>query len=392
MSRKLFGGILFLILLAGCSGPEAPPVELAEGESLVRFARHFEIYPTAAGYQLQINYDGLSYIVDVDSTHVGRPELNSHTHVQLNSAVTTACLSTTHASMFDRIGAVDQISGVGFSNLIRNENTRALIDAGKVTDLGGEDDVDFELLVDLYPDVFLVYPFGGADYGRFQEAGIPCIPICEYREVHPLGRAEWILAIGLLSGNFDEALVAFDKIAREYFEAKLEIESFRGEMPLLRVEEALDTMIADLDTIARPSVFAGSFAEGIWYAPPGNSFIGVFLQDAGASYLFDDVTENGNVELQFEKLFDLAYDVDWWGKVIYEKGDLTQEHIRADDERFAELNAFKKKQVFYCNAAETDYFGDGVVEPHVMLRDLIEIFYPECQEAYEPVYFKTIQD
>ena len=159
----------------------------------------------------------------------------------------------------------------------------------------------------------------------------------------------------------------------------------------MRVEEVLDSTIQELDTIARPSVFAGSFAEGIWYAPPGNSFIGAFLNDSGARYLFGDVQKTGNVELQFEELFDKAYEVDWWGKVIYEEGDLTLERIRADDERFAELQAFREKQVFYCNAAETDYFGDGVVEPHVILRDLIEIFYPECQEDYENVYFKSIK-
>ena len=391
MSWKFFGGIVFVLFLAGCVGLETPPVDIAEGENLVRFARHFEIYETDKGHQLQIKYDGHQYIIDVDSNHVDRPKLNSHTHVTLGSASSVACLSTTHASMFDRINAVDQIAGVGFANLIRNENTRALIEIGRIQDLGGEEDVDFELLVDLYPEAFLVYPFGGVDYGRFQEAGIPCIPICEYRELHPLGRAEWILAIGLISGNYESSLVAFDKIAREYFKAKLEVESFRGEMPLLRVEEVLDSTIQELDTIARPSVFAGSFTEGIWYAPPGNSFIGVFLNDSGARYLFGDVQKTGNVELQFEELFDKAYEVDWWGKVIYEEGDLTLDRIRADDERFAELQAFREKQVFYCNAAETDYFGDGVVEPHVILRDLIEIFYPECQEDYENVYFKYIK-
>lgn len=391
MSWKFFGGVVLVVILSGCGGTDAPPVEMFKGENLVRFAHHFGIYETDFGHQLRINYDGLEYIVDIDSTLVGPPKMNSHTHVTLNAAQAVACLSTTHASMFDRIGAVDQIAGVGFANLIRNENTRARIDAGGIQDLGGEDDVDFELLINLHPDAFLVYPFGGADYGRFQEAGVPCIPICEYRELHPLGRAEWILAIGLISGNFESSLVAFDRIAREYFEAKLEVESFRGEMPLLRVEEELDSTISDLDTLSRPSVFAGSFAEGIWYAPPGNSFIGVFLNDAGARYLFSDIKKSGNVELQFEELFDKAYEVDWWGKVIYEPGNLTLDRIRADDERFAELKAFREKKVFYCNAAETDYFGDGVVEPHVILRDLIEIFYPECQEKYDPVYFKTIE-
>ena len=77
MNWKLFGGIVLIVLIAGCGGAEAPPINKTKGENLVRFANHFEIYETDQGHQLQIKYDGLEYIIDVDSARTGRPKLNS---------------------------------------------------------------------------------------------------------------------------------------------------------------------------------------------------------------------------------------------------------------------------------------------------------------------------
>lgn len=393
MHWKVVLGFAFMALIIGCQeGERSASLSPVSGDNEVNFARHFGIYPTATGHQLVIAYDEQHYIVEVDTTRSGDPVLISHSKVVMPAASKVACLSTTHASLLDKAGAVNTIQGVGFADLIRNENTRALIDAGSVTDLGGEDDVDFELLVDLNPDCFLVYPFGGTDYGRFQEAGVPCIPICEYREIHPLGRAEWIKAMGLLTGRYEEANRAFQQIRENYFRTKADWLMHMGELNPELDDAAIDSLVNQADAKNLPTVFTGSFAQGIWYAPPGNSFIGEFVTDAGARYIYRDIQQDGNIEIQFEELFDTAYDVDWWGKVIFEEGDLTTAMIRADDERFTELKAFREKQVFYCNAAETDYFGDGVVEPHVILRDLMHIFYPDFSSGYQPVYFKKIEE
>ena len=149
-------------------------------------------------------------------------------------------------------------------------------------------------------------------------------------------------------------------------------------------------MVQDITPSEKPSIFTGSHSNGQWFAPPSNSFIGQFIRDAGGTYLFEDYIQTGNVELQFEELFDLAYDVDYWGKVVFEEGELTLESIRANDPRYAELNAFKTGQVMYCNASETDYFGDAIVEPQAILADLIAILHPNLLPDYTFHYFQQV--
>ncbi|MGB1032586.1 MAG: hypothetical protein ACPGWM_08215, partial [Flavobacteriales bacterium] len=73
--------------------------------------------------------------------------------------------------------------------------------------------------------------------------------------------------------------------------------------------------------------------------------------------------------------------------VVYEKGNLTMGQIKAQDSRFAELKCFKESHVFYCNAAETDYFGVGVLEPHLILSDLIHLL---NEDSFEPNFFKPV--
>ncbi|MFT4679742.1 MAG: iron complex transport system substrate-binding protein [Flavobacteriales bacterium] len=281
-----------------------------------------------------------------------------------------ACLSTTHIAMIDIVGAIETVQGTAFAEYVRNTNAVALIETGEIVTLSGSEEIEFELLLDLNPELFLVYPYGQTDYTLYENNGIPCIPVSEYLEEHPLGRAEWIKVIGALTGHFNESLEEFDRIEQEYIQ--------------------LTQMVQDIPPDARPSIFTGSHSNGQWFAPPGNSFIGQFIRDAGGTYLFEDYIQTGNVELQFEELFDLAYDVDYWGKVVFEEGELTLESIRANDPRYAELNAFKSGQVMYCNASETDYFGDAIVEPQAILADLIAILHPKLLPDYTFHYFQQV--
>ncbi|MCB0762352.1 MAG: ABC transporter substrate-binding protein [Flavobacteriales bacterium] len=365
---------VLILTLWSCSGHQE---KAAQGQMHtpipLEYARGFELFSTGDGYYVVL------YNLESDEREIlttiqvgGDTPDSSHAAIHLaHAAQRLACLSTTHIALLQACGSLDRLIATAFAEYVRNPEARAMIESGALRNLSGSEDVDTELLIDLSPDAFLVYPFGNEDYSVYDQYHIPCIPISEYLEEHPLGRAEWIKLAGILTGQFEAANEAFNTMKKRYEKAVIEL-----------------SYNTDLE---HPTVFTGSHSSGMWFAPPGNSYIGQFIADAGGKYLFADYHQRGNVELQFEELIDRAYDVDYWGKVVYEEGDLTLESIRANDERYANLKAFKSGQVFYCNAAETDYFGDAIVEPGVILEDLIAILHPELNPGHRFTYFKPIE-
>ncbi len=280
-----------------------------------------------------------------------------------------ACLSTTHLSYFDKLNQLEAVKGVAFANLVRNVNARKAIDANQLLNLSSADDVDIEMLLSIKPDWFFVYPYGHGSYEKYTSKGIRCFPVSEYLEKHPLGRVEWIKVFGAVCGEDALAEKIFQSIEDEYVNLKNEN------------SKRFNTN--------KPCVFTGSEEGGIWYAPPGNSFQAILINDAGGSYILSDSISNKNITLPFETLIDLAFDCDFWGRVEYAENDLTYEAIAAEDNRYQKINAYKNKQVFYCNTNVRDYFGDAVIEPHLILKDLTEILHPSggnhSFKYFEPV-------
>jgi iron complex transport system substrate-binding protein len=281
-----------------------------------------------------------------------------------------ATLSTTHLSYFNRIACLNAVRGTAYAAYVMNPEVQGEIENGNIVSLSGERDLDFERTLASGANVVLTYPYGDQTFEDLKSAGLIVLPISEYLEVHPLGRAEWIRALGFLSGAESSADIAFLEIENAYNALKLQAQ--------------LSSSI--------PTVFTGSNDNGVWYAPPGNSFISQFIYDAGGVYIFSDHQAKENISMDFEILLEKAIEVEYWGKVVYEEGALTLEKLAADDERYAALKAFKNHHIFYCNSAEKDYFGDGLIEPHVILADLIAILHPNILPDHKPVYFELIEE
>ena len=81
--------------------------------------------------------------------------------------------------------------------------------------------------------------------------GIPLIPHLGYKELTPLGQAEWIKVVGLLTGHSGEANRIFSGIERRYMALKARTDSVKE----------------------RPRVFTGEMRGGNWYAVGGRSFL-----------------------------------------------------------------------------------------------------------------------
>ena len=219
------------------------------------------------------------------------------------------------------------------------------------------------------PEFFFVYPYGHGNYEKYTSKGIACIPISEYLEPHPLGRLEWIKVFGAVIGKMDEAQVLFDSIAEAYEKTKSEIAQHKNNTP---------------------TAFTGSAEAGMWFAPPGNSFQSALIQDAGGQYVYKDTLRPGNLSIPLENLIVDVLHTDYWGIVEYSSDSLSYSTVSERNPLLKNIDAFQQKHIFYCNTSKVDYFGDAVVEPHLMLKDLGAIFHPQLFENHTPKYFQLL--
>lgn len=280
----------------------------------------------------------------------------------------SATISTTHLPMFQKLRAMDDVVGAGFTDYITDPDVHERLEDGRLRAITSSDKLNFEVVIDVQPDVLLVYPYGNENYDRYQQAGIAVLPISEYAESHPLGRAEWIKVFGLLTGNYDEACRIFDALAEDY--------------------EATRRKAAESTTA--PLVFTGSFYKGRWSAPGGDSFVARFIEDAGAQYAFAEYPGSENVELDFERVLEKISNADFFGKVLHREGQVTRDDFLEENRRFELLNDFGDEQLFYCNTYTSDYFGHGLLEPQLMLSDLYHIFHSTGADSADFHYFKPL--
>ncbi|MBX7093121.1 MAG: ABC transporter substrate-binding protein [Flavobacteriales bacterium] len=280
-----------------------------------------------------------------------------------------ACVSTTHLPFLSHLDLEDKLVGFSGMRYVKDEKILKRIKEGKVKEIGTETDLNKESIVDLYPEMLMVYPYEGMDFSSLKKAGIPIVYNSDYLEMSPLGKAEWIKFFALFFNKEEEA--------NHYF-------SF--------VEEEYNSLLNKAKSAQRkPAIFSGKAFNGEWHVPGGKSFAAAMMQDAGAVYLWGDDAHNNVLQLEMEHVVEKALHAEWWIIVGANNGKYTLDKLQAEDSRYAEFDAFKNKQVLFCNTFESDYFGEAVAEPQIVLKDLVYFLHPELVKNYKPKYFYRLQ-
>lgn len=285
------------------------------------------------------------------------------------------CMSTTHIAMISRLGFTSTISAVSGSRYVTDSELLKRISDGKVADIGYDSNLNSELIASLEPDVVLVYGVGAESAGylsKIRNSGIPLLYISDFLETDPLARAEWLKVYGLLYERNEEADRIFENIAGEY--------------EVLRQEIAGKT-----ETL--PVVMSGLPYKDTWFISPGNSYIGKLISDAGGEYLWKDRESASTIPMSLENVYVNAINADIW---INSGSAETLGDIISVDVRLGDLKPVKRSMVFNNDARQLPgggnaYWESGVLEPHVLLLDLISIFHPEIMPAYIPCYYRRLE-
>lgn len=281
----------------------------------------------------------------------------------------TLVMTMLQLSNFIALDALDVVRGITGTKNLFNKDIRTRVKDGRIVKIGMEGNFDPELILAADPEIIFISPFKRGGYDTIKETGITLIPHLGYKELHPLGQAEWLKFVALFLGCEAKADSLFSEIESRYNELR---------------EKSLSNS-------SLPTVFSGEMHGGNWYAVGGQSTLAQLFRDAGADYIIKD-NNTGGVNIEFELLYSMAANADYWRILNSYPGDFSYEALKASEPRNELFRAFREKKVIYCNMKQTPYYELSPVQPDVLLADLLAIFHPELMpEDYQPTFYHLLK-
>lgn len=282
-------------------------------------------------------------------------------------------MSSTHIAMLDVIGETARVVGVSGMDFISNDAVRSRRDS--IGDVGYDGNVNYELLLSLQPDIILLYGTNGASgmEPKLRELGIPYVYIGEYLEDSALGKAEWIVAVAEIVGKRDEGIKAFSAIPERYNAIR---------------EKAANC----LKHSSRPKVMINLPYGDSWFMAPTGSYLVRLIEDAGGDYIYKKNNSNESRPIDLEEAFMLVSASDKWINVGQTR---SLDELRKNYPKFAATKPVLSGEVYNTTGrvaanGANDYWERGVVEPDVVLRDMVMIFHPELADS-DLVYYEKLK-
>ena len=281
------------------------------------------------------------------------------------------CMSSSHIAMLDVMESVGNVVGVSGKDFITNPYIAA--NRHSIADVGYDSNINFELLVAQRPDIVLLYGVTGACsmQSKLEELGIPYIYIGEYVEEDPLGKTEWLIVIAEIIGKREQGIAYFSEVPKRYNHLK---------------------SMAAAAISPQPKVMLNTPYADSWFMPSTSSYLARLIADAGGDYIYKKNTSNHSQPIDLEEAALLTTEADIW---LHVEGVSSLKDLRQKYPKFAKMPCVQRREIYNCDKRSVlgggnDYWESGVVQPDVVLRDLIKIFHPELVSE-EFVYYRKIE-
>lgn len=371
--------VMTLAALTGCKGtrqvPFAEPVsvdtlEYAEGLKITYFKDFTSV-------TLRDPWDTVKtrkvYILAPKATLASSPGLKdtlSKMGILIATPVERAVIYTSvHAAMAAQLGVLDKVCGVCEPEYITSNEVLERIKNQQIADLGQSTSPNVEKIIELGCDVIIASPFENSGYGAAEKLGIPIVEAADYMENHPLGRTEWVKFYGLLFGCEAAAQEQFLATCSRYNSVK-----------------GICTEVTE-----RPSVVLERKWGQTWGVPAAGSYVGTLHRDAGADYVFGDITSASSVHMTFEQVFDRGCDADFWLFKYSGGKPMTLDDLKGEYLPYSDFKAFKTQNIFACNTLVSTYYDDITLHPDRILADLICIYHPELLPDHKLQYYFRLE-
>jgi iron complex transport system substrate-binding protein len=380
--------LLIFTFLFSCKDSQQSPsiTENTEASLVIKYAEGFTIdrglgysiititnpWPGAEQEYKYLLIDNSELAVNRTASDSIRQSMPFDAIVQLpvNQLVVT---STTHIPSLDMLGETEKL--VGFPNLdyISSETARVLISKGGIKELGQNESINTEVLIDLAPDVVVSFAVDGTNktVAAIQKTGIPVLYNADWTETHPLGKAEWIKFFGVLFGKEKMADSIFNTIENEYITAR----ELAGKAS------------------KSPTVMSGAMYKDIWYMPRGNSWAAQFIRDAHGTYLWEETSGTGSLSMSLETVLEKAQHADFW---IGPGQFSSLKQFEEAHPVYKEFDALQKGNVYTFTAKKGEtggvvYYELAPNRPDLVLKDIIAILHPDLMQDYEFNFFSKVE-
>ena len=359
---------------------ESLPESQASTTVPIEYAQGFTIDKLSSGI-IQINISspwpnaktGFKYaLVPKDkmaSITLNNEEYDAIVAVPVNNIVAT---STTHIPTLEALGVIDKLIGFPDTQYISSKETRKRIENGLIKELGNNESINTEMVIELNPEVVIGFSINSQNkaYQTLQRSNIPVVYNGDWTEETPLGKAEWIKFFAPFFQKEQMADSIFKEIANSYNTTKALAKKAKKQ----------------------PIVLSGALYKDVWYLPGGNSWASKFLEDANTNYPWSDTEQTGSLNLSIESVLAKGQHTDFW---ISPSQFTSYQEMQDANVHYLQFDAFKNKNIYtFANTkGETGgllYYELAPNRPDLVLKDLIHIFHPTLLPEHELFFFKPL--
>ena len=275
-------------------------------------------------------------------------------------------LSSTHIGMLQKLNVTSLVVGISNHLYVHDPLILKKYNAGQIIEMGEEGAIPVESIISSKAQVLMYSGFGKSfpHEEQLEKFGTNCIVNYDWKEVHPLGKAEWIKLFGCLVGKEKEANLYFKQIESEYQMLKK----------------------TALNSISKPSIFSGNLVGDIWYSPAGESYNAILFKDAQSDYVYKNSKGTGSVEKSFEQTLIDNKSTDYW----FNPGVVTKKELLEFQPKFIHFKAVEKNKVYSYSYSGNEFWERSCIEPHHVLSDLIQILHPELRIKKKYYFYRKL--
>jgi iron complex transport system substrate-binding protein len=283
--------------------------------------------------------------------------------IPISSIIT---LAGTDIGMLAKLNCSHNIKGITNPKYVYNQTVRQKAQKGLITSFSDINQLNPEKVLPI-ANIITYSGFGTpiAQEEKLNKLGINCIPVYDWRENHPLGKAEWIKLYGLLFNK--------EKEASNYF---------------LEVEKAYKKLKKQVVTIkSKPNVLSGSMIGDTWFMPAAQSFNANLIADAKGDFVGKSKKGTGSSSFTLEEVFVKFRSAQIWINPMFDR----KSTLLQANQKYQYFDAFKQNEI-YCYSHKMNYFWENsAIEPHKVLSDLIQIFHKGQIPKKKLYFYKKIK-
>lgn len=280
--------------------------------------------------------------------------------------------SSVYAGPLKELGRISIVKGVADAEYFKLPEIQTGLSKGTIADVGPAHSPSAETMIDMGAEVIMMTLYEGMDAPDPKAGDAVTVKMADTLEDTPLGRAEWIRFLGMLTCTESLADSIFAQVEQQYTALSAQGRKARS----------------------KPKVMVENMYQGVWAVPGGASYAACMLADAGAVYPWSDIQKNGSLQLSYEEVYSRCADADFWFLKLYGT-ELTPGKLTEMDKRYNAFACVRAPQdkggVYYVNTQTSYLFEEFPFHPELMLADYLGILHPELPGAAKPLrYFKRM--